>query len=291
MSARIRLLVRAAWVFAIGIALERLGTGIDVILGVYAVLFVLALPFLRWPPRRLLLAAATLAVMTPAAALLLTVWAQATGLEESGIALLMLNGPYPALIWWTFILFGMAVGRSALGSPRIRARLLSGGAALAVLGYGAGWVTARWWGQAASAQAWVDGDIDARTWSLTWLSGAAPHSGTTFEIVGSVGVALIVIVACLVVAERLPGATFPMVSVGAMALTAYTGGVLAPAVLVEYPEGGWAWLAFIAVTVVVATGWRLAVGQGPLERLLSTSSRWAAAQVVRRLGSPLQPSS
>jgi len=289
--ARTRILVRAAWVFAIGVALEALGTDIDIILGVYGILFVLALPFLRWSPGRLLLAAATLAVLSPAAALLLTVSAQALGLEESPIALLLLNGSYPALIWWTFILIGMAVGRCDLASPRVRARLLSGGAMLAVLGYGAGWTTTRWWGQAASAQAWVDGDVEARSWSLAWLSGAAPHSGTTFEIAGSVGVALIVIAACLVAAERLPRATFPLVAVGAMALTAYTGGVLAPAVLDEYPEGGWAWLAFIAVTVVVATGWRLAIGQGPLERLLSTSSRRAAALAVRHLAPRPQPSS
>ena len=276
---RIRLLVRAAWVFGIGIALEALDTDIDVILGVYAILFVLALPFLRWSPRRLLLAAAALAVLMPPAALLLTVGAQAAGLEESPIVLLMLNGPYPALIWWTFILVGMAVGRCDVGSPRLRARLLAGGAALAVLGYGTGWATTRWWGQAASTQAWVDGEIDSRSWSLAWLSGAAPHSGTTFEIVGSVGVALVVIAVCLVVAERLPTATFPLVAVGAMALTAYTGQVIAPAVLDWDFESVAAWLAFITVMVVLATGWRLILGQGPLERLLSSSSRAAAALV------------
>jgi uncharacterized membrane protein len=289
--ARTRLLVRAAWVFAIGAALEALGTDIDVILGVYAVLFVLALPFLRWPPRRLLLAAAVLAVLTPPTALLLTVAAQATGLEESPVARLMLNGPYPALIWWTFILIGMAVGRSELRSPRVRTLLLRGGATLAVLGYGIGWTTTRWWGQAASTQAWVDGDVDARSWSLTWLSGAAPHSGTTFEIIGSVGVALILIAGCLVIAERLPTATFPLVSVGAMALTAYTGSVIAPALLDQYPEGGLTWLAFIAVIVVLATGWRLVLGQGPLERLLSSSSRRAAALVVPHLAPLPRPSS
>jgi uncharacterized membrane protein len=281
--ARVRLLVRAAWVFAIGIALEALGTGIDVILGVYGVLFVLALPFLRWSPRRLVLAAAVLAVLTPPAALLLTVGAQAAGLEESPVVLLLLNGPYPALVWWTFILVGMAVGRSDLGSPQVRARLVGAGAALAGLGYATGWLTTWWWGQAASAQAWVDGEVDRRSWSPAWLSGAAPHSGTTFEIVGSVGVALIVIAGCLVIAERLPRVAFPLVSVGAMALTAYTGSVIAPAALDEYPEGGWTWLAFIAATVVLATGWRLLLGQGPLERLLSTSSRRAAALAVRHL--------
>src|SRR3954447_13365633 len=61
--ARTRLLVRAAWVFGIGVALAALDT-VDVILGVYGVLFVLALPFLRWSPRRLLLAAGVLAVLT-----------------------------------------------------------------------------------------------------------------------------------------------------------------------------------------------------------------------------------
>src|SRR3954469_8383437 len=281
-GARTRLLVRAAWVFGIGVALAALDT-VDVILGVYGVLFVLALPFLRWSPRRLLLAAAVLAVLTPPAALLLTVAAQAIGLGESPIVLLMLNGPYPALVWWTFILIGMAVGRSDLGSPRVRARLLSGGATLAVLGYGAGWLSTRWWGQAASTQAWVDGEVDARSWSLAWLSGAAPHSGTTFEIAGSVGVALVVIAGCLVLADRLPRATFPLAAVGAMALTAYTAHVIAPAVLDWDFDGVATWLAFMAVIVVAATAWRMLVGQGPLERLLSGSSRRAAALAVWRL--------
>ncbi|MBB3085475.1 heparan-alpha-glucosaminide N-acetyltransferase domain-containing protein [Geodermatophilus sabuli] len=289
--ARIRLLVRAAWAFGIGATLEALGTDIDVILGVYAILFLLVLPFLRWSPRRLLLAAAVLAVLTPPLALLLTVWAQATGLEESPFVLLMLNGPYPALIWWTFILVGMAVGRSDLSSPRLRARLLSAGATLAVLGYTTGWMTSGWWGQAASTQDWVDGEIDSRSWSLTWLTGAAPHSGTTCEIVGSAGVALVVIAVCLVVAERLPTTTFPLVSVGAMALTTYTSHVFAPAVLDWDVEGVATWMAFIGVIVVLATGWHLVVGQGPLEKLLSSSSHRAAALAVRHRASRPQPSS
>ena len=236
-------------------------------------------------------ALSALPVLTPPAALLATVWAQAAGLEQSPIVLLLLNGPYPALIWWTFILVGMAVGRCDLGSPQVRARLLAAGGTLTVLGYGAGWTTTRWWGQAASTQAWVDGDVDARTWSLAWLSGAAPHSGTTSEIVGSVGVALIAIAGCLVVAERLPTATFPLVAVGAMALTAYTGHIIAPAVLDWDFDGVATWLAFIAVMVVLATGWRLVLGQGPLERLLSSSSRRAAALAVRHLAPRPQPGS
>jgi uncharacterized membrane protein len=280
--ARTRILVRAAWVFVIGVALEALGTDIDVILGVYAILFVLALPFLRWPPRRLLLAAAVLAVLTPPTALMLTLWAQATDSEDSPFVQLTLNGPYPALMWWTFILVGLAVGRSDLTSRWVRAQLMVVGASLAVLGYGAGWVTTRWWGQAASAQAWVDGEVAPRTWSLAWLSGAAPHSGTTFEIVGSVGVALVVIGVCLIIADLLPLLTFPLASMGSMALTAYTGSVVA-AIFLGDSEGIRTWMALMSGTVVLATTWRLLLGKGPLERLLAWSSAWAGTLALRHL--------
>ena len=278
--ARTQILVRAVWVLVIGIGLEALGTGIDVILGVYAILFLLALPFLRWPPRRLLLAAAVLAVLTSPMALLLTLWAQSFGAGESPLAQLMINGPYPALIWWTFVLVGMAVGRSDLGSRRVRVRLAAAGVGLAVAGYGAGWLTTRWWGRAVPGQAWVSGEPGPRTWSLGWLSGAAPHSGTTFEIVGSVGVALVVIAACLVLADRLPTLTLPLRAVGSMALTAYTGSVIAAAVL-EDTNSVWTWPVLIVVAAALATGWRLVLGQGPLERLLSRTSTAAGERVLR----------
>ena len=156
------------------------------------------------------------------------------------------------------------------------------GASLAVLGYGAGWVTTRWWGQAASAQAWVDGEVAPRTWSLAWLSGAAPHSGTTFEIVGSVGVALVVIGVCLIIADLLPLLTFPLASMGSMALTAYTGSVVAAIFLGDF-EGIWTWIALMSGTVVLATTWRLLLGKGPLERLLAWSSAGAGTLALRYL--------
>ncbi len=61
---RLRILVRALWVFAIGWFLELLDTFVAVILGVYAVLFLLVLPFLRWPVRRLLALAAIVQATT-----------------------------------------------------------------------------------------------------------------------------------------------------------------------------------------------------------------------------------
>lgn len=281
---RVRLVIRAAWVFAIGSVLEALGTDFDVILGVYAVLFVLALPFLRWPPRRLFMAAGALAALTPPANLLLTQFAEAHDAADGRVVSLFLTGYYPALIWWTFILVGLAVGRCDLGSPRTRAALGGAGLALTVVGYGVGWLTTQWWG-GGQPLGGSDGFSErSDQWDRTWLVGATPHSGTTSEIVGSVGVAFIVITSCLVLAERLPRLTFPLASVGAMALTAYTGSILAIWALdTRQVEGTGLWLTYVAVTVLVATAWRLIFGKGPLERLLA----WSAS----RLAGGLRPRS
>jgi hypothetical protein len=204
--------------------------------------------------------------------------AQATETGTSPFVDLAVTGPYPAVIWSTFVLVGLAVGRCDLGSATVRARLAAVGAGLAVGGYGAGWLTTRWWGTAASVQAWANGETGPRSWRLAWLAGAAPHSGTTFEIAGSVGVALTVIAGCLLAAERFPRLTFPLAAVGTMALTAYSAHVLAGALFGG--EGNRVWLGCALLTVLAATVWRLTAGQGPLERLLTWSSARAAPAVT-----------
>jgi len=279
--ARVRILVRAAWVFAIGGALEALGTDIDVILGVYAVLFVLALPFLRWSPRRLLLAAGLLAVVTPPADLVLTQFVVATGAYDTPFVSLAVTGAYPALIWWTFLLVGLAVGRCDLTSAPVRTRLVTAGAGLAVVGYGGGWLSTQWWAT-GQPQAWpVEATARPETSEPVLLTGAFPHTGTTFEIVGSVGVALVVIAVCLVVADRLPRMVFPLAAVGSMALTTYAGGIVAVAITgtFDYTTNR-PWLVYVLSTTVAATLWRLFLGRGPLERLLTASSRRAAEQMA-----------
>lgn len=275
--ARIRVLVRAAWVFAIGGALQALGTGIAVILGVYAVLFVLALPFLRWSPRRLLVAAGVLAVLTPPIGLLVSQFVDSMDAFDEPFILLALTGACPALIWWAFILVGLAVGRCDLRAGGVRATPAAAGVALAVVGYGGGWVSTQFWGAGRPSKGSDDWAERPSDWDLSWLSGATPHSGTVVEIAGSVGVALVVIAVCLVVADRLPALVFPLAAVGSMALTAYTGGIVAAWVTgtVKYFTFG-PWGVYVVATLVIATVWRLAFGKGPLERVLTWSSTRAA---------------
>ena len=62
---RIKIAARAGVLLVLGLSLASLGTDIDVILPVYAVLFLLALPLLRLRPRTLALLAGALAIGGP----------------------------------------------------------------------------------------------------------------------------------------------------------------------------------------------------------------------------------
>jgi uncharacterized membrane protein YeiB len=287
--ARMRIMVRAAWVFLIGGVLELLGTEVEVILGVYAVLFVLALPFLRWSPHRLLVLAAGLAVVAPPASLLLAQVAVVTE-AETAFASLMLTGAYPALWWWVFVLVGLAIGRLDISARRVRAVLFLAGTAAAVAGYSLGWLSTQLLANGVAFPEPVDAsgrmpgwnEHSVGQWDWIWLSGSQPHSGTPFWLLASAGFATAAIAVCLVVAEALPRLSYPVASVGAMALTAYSLQIVAFRIFPpDGSFGGRIWLLFIAGVIVVAVAWRRLVGRGPLERLLTWSSNRAAGLSVR----------
>jgi uncharacterized membrane protein YeiB len=275
--ARTRVLVRAAWVFAIGGVLELLDTFVAVILGVYAVLFVLALPFLRWPPARLVLAAGVVALAAPPLTLAVGQYATARDEEGNGFAFLLFTGYYPAAVWLAFVLVGLAVGRLDLGAARVHAGLVTGGAAAAVLGYLGGWLSTRELAPGQDLDGIEAGFGSSGEWDPAWFAGAQPHSSTTFEVVGSGGVAVAVIGVCLVVADLLPRLTYPLASVGALALSVYSAQIVAIAALDVDSADDWGrWVRFTLTALLLATVWRLRLGRGPLERLLTSSSRRAA---------------
>ena len=280
--ARLRIAVRAAWVFALGAVLEWLDTFVAIILGVYAVLFVLALPFLRWPPRRLILAAGAIAVAGPPLNVLLGQVLSVADAESHYVAELAVTGAYPAMLWLAFLLVGLAIGRLDLAAAGVRARLAGAGAAGAVLGYAGGWISTRALADGVPSSGPEAGfAAPVGEWDAAWLTGAEPHSGTTFELFGSCGFAVLVIAGCLVVADRLLLPTAPLRAVGALALSVYTAQIVVLwALLAVDPaaaQGVGAWLLFVVSALVVAGLWRRRLGRGPLERLLTWSSTRAAA--------------
>ncbi|GEK22817.1 heparan-alpha-glucosaminide N-acetyltransferase domain-containing protein [Cellulomonas xylanilytica] len=258
-QARVRILVRALLLFALGQLLVVLATPVVVILPTYGLLFALGCLVLRWSRPALLTAAAVVAVAGPPLG-----QGIAAALEDARPTVLTeitVGHYYPAIVWSAYLLVGLAIGRSDLRSPRLRGLGALAGVGLVVLGHGGSWVALHVLGWPAA------------------LATAEPHSSTTFEVVGNVGVALLVISACLVVGDRWPSLVAPVAAVGSLALTAYTVHIAVIALLgqgVVYQATLEVWLAFIVTTIVLCWLWVVAIGRGPFEWVLHRVSTRAA---------------
>lgn len=273
--ARMRILIRAVVIFAIGGALKIPIHNIAVILEYYAVLFVLVLPFLAWQKGRLIgLAAALTVVMPPLYIVLANLLMRDELGRISTISRLTYSGYYPAMIWIIFVLIGLGVGRLALTEARIQWRLLGAGTLLAIAGYGAGRAAERLYPQ----QPLAEGEAPDR-FDLGAIATTEPHTGTWFEVVGSTGVALAVLAICLMVTPRARTVLFPLAAAGSMALSIY---------VVHVVSMVWVWprltldnqyqyfLGTVVVALIASTVWSRAMGRGPLEHMLTAVSQRAA---------------
>jgi uncharacterized membrane protein YeiB len=278
-QARVRILVRAGLIFGIGSVLELLGTPVAVILPYYAVLFLMSLPFLRWPARRLFVFAGLLAIVMPVVVFVPRLPDQSIGFGPGQVFVdLLVTGYYPCLVWIAFVLAGIGVGRLDLGAMRVQVWMLLAGALLAVLGYG---------GAAAVTP------LVPRGSALAGLFTSAPHSGSPFEVIGSTGFAIGVIALCLLASRiALRWLLLPVAAIGSMALSAYTAQIVGLSLVVQFsdhdpvglgfePSNG-LWLAFAVVALVACTAWFLLFGRGPLERFLTWVSAWAAGSQRQR---------
>ncbi|AEI12854.1 hypothetical protein Celgi_2354 [Cellulomonas gilvus ATCC 13127] len=267
--ARVRIAVRAVVVLGVGLVLEALGTPVLVILPTYAVLFLLGCLVLRWPVRALVTAAALVALVAPAVRDALGVRTDAT--DVGGVVGLLVGPHYPALVWAAYLLAGLALGRCDLGARAVRWRTAVVGAALGVVGYGGGWV----------AQQVLPGSV---------LTSTAPHSSSTFEVVGNTGVALLVVALAVGLAPRAPHLAAPVAAVGALAFTAYTVHVVAIALLgdhVVWQPTTAVWLAFLLTTTALCWAWRATLGRGPLERGMHALSAGLADALVPHRREPV----
>jgi uncharacterized membrane protein YeiB len=260
-QARVTILARAFVLLGVGVALATLNVPVVVILPTYALLFAVAACLLRTPVRTLLIGAGLVVLVAPPLRVLLEGRITATW-NGGGIVDLVLGEYYPALVWIGYLLVGLAVTRADLGAARTRTRLLVAGALATVLGYGSAAVLTR--------------VLDAGP-TLARLITSEPHSSSTPEVLGNIGVALLTLVACLWIAERWPRAVSPLAATGALALTAYIGHLLvikAVGSQVVWQPTTAGWLAFLIVIVGGCWAWRSTVGRGPAE--------WALHRIAAR---------
>ncbi|MEU5293846.1 DUF418 domain-containing protein [Streptomyces umbrinus] len=301
-----RILIRSAVLVVLGFALTALDTDVDVILAFYGLTFLAVLPLYRLRVRTLAAIGAACALVMPQLLYVIRQsidngdWADtvirwdplARISDTDGLIELFFTGEYPVLTWMPFMIVGMVVARLDLGRAKVRARLALAGGGLAVLGYGGSWLALRLVPHAhATVAAATDGDSGASAWwsdtvgyvtdgtPAAWLLVAAPHSQTTFSILGNTGAALLVVAACVAVTARMPRVTrlaTPVAAVGMISLTAYVLHILAIYVVGMEDETGPALVAlltFIATAMLLATAWTRRFRRGPLEYLLHATTR------------------
>ncbi|MGY1839753.1 MULTISPECIES: heparan-alpha-glucosaminide N-acetyltransferase domain-containing protein [unclassified Modestobacter] len=295
------LLTRAVIIAGLGLAFGY-AVGADdaaVILAYYGVLFALAIPFLRLPTRGLVVAAAIAALVMPLASQALrsdlapqVANPTLTELVTDPLVLLtqlVLTGVFPALVWIAYLLAGMAVGRAALSSRRVVRQITLIGLALALgssllsmllLNVAGG-------GRALREDALQTMDFDVYQQTLTlgpsgttpinspwWLAATAPHSGSPLDLAFTIGVALAVLGACLLLGRGLQPLLRPLAAAGSMTLTLYSLHLL----LLVVPVSGVAnWVVQTAVVLTFALVWSRTHLRGPLEELV-----WRATTAVRR---------
>ncbi|MCZ9349818.1 DUF418 domain-containing protein [Streptomyces mutabilis] len=301
-QAKARIAIRAVVLLALGTALAIEYGGV-IILAFYGVYFLLALPIVQLRARMLAMIAAALALITPQLAFVLKSLLSESvqqsvnahdplkALSDVGVLDLLLTGFYPAITWMPFVVAGMALARLDLSAVTVQRRLAALGAALTVAAYVmslllAGKDALRSMAEGGKSSGGSEaassgsGAFEAQGAASDLLS-AGPHSGTTFDIVGSVGVAILVIVCATVLMDRLPllrRLAKPIIAVGAMSLTAYVGHFVVQSV-VGMPTGessqvSWVpVLMFILGAIVFAAVWSRFFRRGPLESLLNAATK------------------
>ena len=307
------LAARALLIALVGLWLGQLDTRVAVILVYYALLFVLALPFLGLGPRALLTLSAGWCVAAPVLSHLVRgAWGDQPpsvptpeSLDAVGATVvdLTLTGYYPALPWLAYVLAGMGIGRLDLRRTTVATRLLAVGSATALVAWG----LSRALTSAPAAQdALVSSSVGAGSWQEVlhrmafgmggttptdtwwWLTVVAPHSGTPFDLAHTAGTAAAVIGVALLASGAAASSAWTgrawatLFGAGAMTLTLYSLHValLTPGRWPDPTPATYARHALLAL--LVGGAFALAGRRGPLEAVTRLASSLARRVVVGR---------
>lgn len=307
------LVVRGLLIIAVGLTLGLFDSGLAVILVQYGVMFLLATAFLRLPTWALGTFAALWMLLSPVASMLIRVAPLPTidGTNPSWLELaspvglltdVVIDGYYPVLTWFGYILLGMAIGRLNLRNVRSAAMLVIGGVLAAAAALLASSLLLAGGGYEAIvgdmppeyAEPLVYGSVAytlrisgygvAPTDTWWWLASAGPHNGTPPDLVSTAGIALAVIGLCLLLIAAAPWMKYvlsPLWLPGSMPLTIYSIHVILYTVTGADPS--WPIFALHAVILIgFAALWRALVSKrGPLEFLLGLAAGGVRRSALR----------
>jgi hypothetical protein len=300
-------LVRAALLALVGLLIGGVDSGIAVILVYYAVLFVVAVPFLALRTGPLLAAAAAWALLAPVASMWLrrriapptydVPSLDSLAVPGALVRELLVTGYYPVLTWLPFVLVGVVIGRLDLRSTATAGKLATVGAGAVALA----WLVS----DALVARPGVRGELirtfEGAGWrgdldttlahglygvtppdSAWWLAVRAPHSGTSFDLLMTIGSACLVLAGCLLLGRAAPRVCSVLFGAGAMTLTLYSLHV------VLRNEGWWdgddrgTYVGQVVLVLAIGAGFRWGGHRGPLELFLGELSSAARNAVSGR---------
>ena len=302
--------VRAVLIGLLGLTIGLfVGTDVThVILPYYAALFVLAIPFLRLPPRALAALALVAAVAGPVFSHLMRQGLPTLDPVNLSFVVLasdpvrvardvLLTGVYPAIPWMTYLLAGMAIGRLRLRralsvvltiAGAVLALLASIGSSIAMNQLGGLQAIADVAQQSMSLREFTsllvwgaEGTLPTTSW--WWLAVLAPHTTTPFDLLFTLGVSVAVIGAALMAGFVIPFAVRPFAIIGSMPLTMYTMHLALTTVPV-LPHGGLGFWIQLAILALFALVWSRFATRGPLEAIIA-----AVTQPVRKAVAGPQP--
>lgn len=235
---RRRVALRAVLILLIGLVCGSLDMNVAVILAHYAVLFLVALPFLHLGARALAGWAAGWVLLSPVAASLLSaamqsalggaayvdgwrLWSNPTVMDlfaRPGLLAwdLLFTGYYPVLQWLGYVLFGLFLGRLRLERLSVAGLLAAGGAALAAAafllsralqslpGVAEALATGTGAGSRALAAELVTGaslSTEQVQHQPVWFTLATPHSGAPLDLLLTCGTSAMVLGVCLLATQ------------------------------------------------------------------------------------------
>ena len=281
--------VRGVLLVLLGLSLGTLrDMPILIIVSVYGLLVVLALPARLLSTRSLVVLTAAWSVLAPIGLLALRIGRDPVPVDQPGwsdarepwqlLGTLVLWGGYPALVWMAYLLAGLVIGRLDLSDPVTGARLVGGGLVLTCGALAVARLDEPDWRELFARD---DYPFSSVGWSELWTT--APHSSMPLNVVGAVGSSAVVIGVCVLLVQVavLRRLLWPLAVAGAGTLTLYTVHALWTWRLrLDEPapdEGGWGpWALQAVVLVAAAVLWRLRFRRGPLEavvRVLSVPRR------------------
>lgn len=235
---RRRVAVRALLLFVLGLACGSLDMNVAVILAQYALLFLLAVPFLHLGARTLAAWAIGWVLLSPVLASLLSaamqsavgstayvdgwrLWSNPTLIDlvsQPGLLAwdLLFTGYYPVLQWFGYVLFGLFLGRLRLDRMRVAAVLAAGGAALAAVAFLLSRGLQQWPGVASALATGTGAGTRALEAELltgaslstesvqhlpVWFTLATPHSGAPLDLLLTCGTSALVLGVCLLLTQ------------------------------------------------------------------------------------------